>query len=165
MAIGAAVLSSCSDDDNIAVSNLEVWLTDAPIDGLDSVVVDIQQVRVKFSGDSTDDSGWQNLSTNSGTYDLLSLQNGVDTSIATGSFSSGTVKQMRFVLGNNNYVVDTLGNKHALTIPSGGTSGLKIMLHKPLDEPNETILIDFDAALSIHEQNGSYKLVPVLQVK
>jgi hypothetical protein len=51
-------------------------------------------------------------------------------------------------------------------IPSGSESGLKIKINKKLEAAVETLIIDFDAALSIHEEGtGDYKLKPVLKIK
>lgn len=148
-------------------SNLQIRMTDAPAD-LDSVVIDIQQVRVLMAYDSTStDTGWIDLQTNAGLYDLLSFQNGIDTAVATGQIPTDTLKQIRFILGSNNYVVDTAGVTHPLTIPSGAESGLKVNLSRMMGATWNTVLIDFDAAASIRRQgnNGPYRLRPVLIVQ
>ncbi|MDB5201001.1 MAG: hypothetical protein JWQ27_410 [Ferruginibacter sp.] len=155
-------LASCdkNDSDN---SMLQVRMTDAPT-ALDSVLIDIREVRVKMSDDSTGDDNWTNLSTQAGVYNLLSFQNGVDTLLASGSIPAGNVKQLRFVLGTNNRVVAS-GVSYPLTVPSGAESGLKINLNKNISSPLETLLIDFDAAASIKLEQGGYKLRPVLKIK
>jgi len=154
---------SCSKDENSSGSStLQLRLTDAPT-ALDSVFVDIQQVRVKMQDDSTD-NGWIDLNTNAGIYNLLQLQNGVDTLLATGTLASGTVKEIRFILGSQNRVVAS-GVSYPLTIPSGSESGLKIKVSKKLNATLETLLIDFDAALSVRQEGNGYKLRPVLKVK
>ena len=157
------VISCSKNEDTVAgTSTLRVRLTDAPT-ALDSVFVDIQQVRVKMQNDSSE-NGWINLNTNAGIYNLLQLQNGIDTLLATGSLDTGYVKEIRFILGSQNSVV-AAGVSYPLTIPSGSESGLKIKLNKRLNATLETLLIDFDAALSIRQEGNSYKLRPVLKVK
>ena len=155
---------SCSkDDDSVSGSStMRVRLTDAPT-ALDSVFVDIQQVRIKMQNDSSE-NGWINLNTNAGIYNLLQLQNGVDTLLATGTLDTGYVKEIRFILGSQNRVVAS-GVSYPLTIPSGSESGLKIKLDKRLNATLETLVIDFDAALSIRQEANGYKLRPVLKVK
>lgn len=155
---------SCSKDEQTVngSSTLQLRLTDAPT-ALDSVFVDIQQVRVKMQNDSSE-SGWIDLNTNAGVYNLLQLQNGVDTLLATGTLDTGYVKEVRFILGSRNRVVAS-GISYPLTIPSGSESGLKIKLNKRLNATLETLLIDFDAALSIRQEANGYKLRPVLKVK
>lgn len=159
--IAAVVFISCSKD-NPSESTLHLRLTDQPI-AMDSVFVDIRQVLVKVRQD-TSENGWVSLQTNAGIYNLLSLQNGVDTLLGTGTLPTGMVKEVRFVLGSNNRVVVN-GISYPLTIPSGSESGLKIKVSKNLQATIETLVIDFDAALSIKQEQGGYKLKPVLKVK
>jgi hypothetical protein len=143
-------------------STLRIRMTDAPA-SYDEVNVDLKEVRVHFR-DSADSAGWVSLPTNAGIYDLLGLQNGVDTLIAQGLVPLGTVKEIRFVLGDSNSIVVN-GQSHPLTIPSGSSSGLKIKVNKKIATSLDSLLIDFDAALSVKEQNGNYKLMPVLKLK
>ena len=150
---------SCNKN-NTSTSNLQVKLTDSPA-GYDKVNVDIQQVRVNFSDDST---GWVSLATNAKVYNLLGLQNGVDTLLATGTVQTGIVKEIRLILGSNNTVVDG-GVSYPLTIPSGSESGLKIKVGKSLNATLENLVVDFDAALSISQETTGYKLRPVLRIK
>ena len=158
----ALFLTACEKDDNNASTTLNVRLTDSPAD-YDEVNVDVKEIRVKFSND-TAQTGWTTLDTDAGVYNLLDFQDGKDTLIATASVPSKTVQQIRLVLGDNN-TIKVNGIEFPLTIPSGSESGLKVMLNKKLSEPLETITVDFDAALSVHEENGGYKLKPVIQIK
>ncbi len=154
---------SCSKDKNEGTSTLHVRLTDAPT-AFEEVNVDIREVRVKFSDDTTN-TGWVTLNTFPGIYNLLDYQNGVDTLLATGAFPTQTVKEIRFILGPDNTIKDA-GVVYPLTIPSGSESGLKIKVNRTLQATLETIIIDFDAALSVkREGTGDYKLRPVLRVK
>jgi Domain of unknown function (DUF4382) len=158
--IGAFI--SCKKTES--TSTLQVRLTDAPT-ALDEVNVDIKEVRVKFSDDSLSNDGWVTLATNARVYNLLALQNGVDTVLATGVFPNDVVKEIRFILGPNNTIKDN-GVTYPLTIPSGGESGLKIKVKKSLAATLETLVIDFDAALSVKKEGpGDYKLRPVLKIK
>lgn len=159
----SAAFISCSKDDTKGTSTLHVRLTDAPT-AYEEVNVDIREVRVKFS-DDTLSSGWVTLTTYPGIYNLLVYQNGIDTLLATGVFPTQVVKEIRFVLGPNNTIKDA-GVVYPLTIPSGSESGLKLKINKALNATLETIIIDFDAALSVKkESTGDYKLRPVLRIK
>jgi hypothetical protein len=154
---------SCKKDDVGGSSTLNVRLTDAPT-VYEEVNVDIREVNIKFSDDTTN-SGWVTLTTFPGIYRLLDLQNGVDTLLATGVFPFQTVKEIRFVLGPDNTIKDA-GVVYPLTVPSGAESGLKLKINKSLNETLETIIIDFDAALSVTKDGtGDYKLRPVLRIK
>jgi hypothetical protein len=153
---------SCSKDQSAKSTTVTVRLTDNPFNA-DEVNVDIQQVRVKFSEDSI--HGWTDLNTNIGIYDLLGLQNGVDTLLAVGTIPTNVVKEIRFVLGANNSI-KVAGILYPLTIPGGSESGLKIKVNKQLNGTLDSLLIDFDAALSIHQTGtGAYQLKPVLRLK
>lgn len=158
--LGTITLYSCSKDNSSGNSNLQVRLTDAPV-AFDSVNVDIREVRVNLRNDST---GWITLNTNAGVYNLLSLQNGVDTLLATGTVQAGTVQELRLILGPNNTVV-VGGTSFPLTIPSGGESGLKIKVGKNISAGLDSLIVDFDAALSIKLEGSGYKLRPVLKIK
>jgi hypothetical protein len=119
-------------------------------------------VRVNFRGD---DTGWINLDTKSGIYNLLALQNGVDTLLAQGTVPADTLREIRFVLGSRNSI-KIAADSFPLTVPSGSSSGLKIKVDKKLNTNLDSLLIDFDAALSIKQTgNGKYMLMPVLKVK
>jgi hypothetical protein len=152
-------------------SNFRVRLTDAPAN-VDEVNIDLKQVQVKYSHsedssgvDSTGNGGWVTLQTNAGIYNLLDLQNGLDTLIAQGNLPSGQfVKEIRLIVDSNNTVkVDS--SVYPLRIPSGAETGLKIKINKKLQSTFEDVVIDFDAGLSIKEENGHYMLRPVLKVK
>ncbi|MEO6722303.1 MAG: DUF4382 domain-containing protein [Ferruginibacter sp.] len=159
IAATAGIYSCAKDNKN---STLQVRLTDNPV-AFQEVNVDIREVRVKFTDDATEND-WITLTTNAGVYDLLKLQ-GVDTALATGLLSTNTVHQLRFVLGPNNTIKED-GVVYPLVIPSGSQSGLKINLSKELKATSETLVIDFDAALSVtKEGTGDYKLRPVIKIK
>ncbi len=147
--------------DNHDTTELRIRLTDNPYNATE-VNVDIQQVRVNLQDDS---SGWVNLETRAGIYNLLDYQNGIDTLIAQSTVPTGTLKEVRFVLGSQNSIkIDN--TVYPLTIPSGSSSGLKIKLNKQLNAHLDSLVIDFDAALSIFQEGtGDYKLKPVLKIK
>ncbi|MBI3139995.1 MAG: DUF4382 domain-containing protein [Sphingobacteriales bacterium] len=161
-AIGTLVLVACSKENSKNGTTVKIRMTDNPVNA-EAVNVDIQQIRVKFREDSL--GGWMNLDTHAGVYDLLGLQNGVDTLLAIGVVPADTLKEIRFVLGANNSI-RVAGIDYPLSVPSGSESGLKIKVDKRLNGTLDSLLIDFDAALSIHQTgNGDYQLRPVLKIK
>lgn len=141
-------------------STLHVKLTDAPA-AWDEVNIDLKEVKVNFNNDT---AGWVSLQTKDTIYNLLGLQNGLDTLIAQGTFPTNTVNEVRLVLGDNN-TIKANGQVYPLTIPSGSTSGLKIKVNKKLNATLETIVLDFDAGASVTEEQDGYKLRPVITVK
>ncbi|MFI5131256.1 MAG: DUF4382 domain-containing protein [Chitinophagales bacterium] len=153
--------NACRKENNSGTTILNIRLTDNPFNATE-VNVDIREVRVNMRDDST---GWVSLNTNAAVYNLLGLQNGVDTLLATGIIPTGVLKEVRFVLGNDNSIVID-STEYPLTIPSGSESGLKIKINKQLNATLDSLLIDFDAALSIMQTGtGEYKLKPVLKIK
>jgi hypothetical protein len=148
--------ASCKKEDGTA--KISVLLHDNP-SLYDSVKIDVREVQVH-----TDGSGWMKLTTNAGVYDLLLLQNGIDTLLASSQdIPAGNLSQVRLILGVNNSVVDS-GVTHPLELSSEDESGLKLNVHQELhDNTNYLIVFDFDASKSILENNnGSYRLKPVL---
>lgn len=159
LVISSLVIFSCKKDNS--QSTFRVRMTDAPA-AYDSVNIDLKEVEVKFAKDT---NSWVTMQTTPGIYNLLGFQNGIDTLIAQGTYPADqVVKEIRLVVGNNNTIV-VGGVSYPLTIPSGEESGLKIKVNKKLQATLETIVIDFDAALSISQEADGYKLKPVIKLK
>jgi len=156
--VSSVVFVACKKD--AGTSTLQLKLTDAPGDWQE-VNIDLKEVRVNFRDDST---GWVSLQTKDTIYNLLGLQNGLDTLIAQGTFPTNTVKEIRLILGDNN-TIKTNGQVYPLTIPSGSESGLKIKVNKKLNATLETVVLDFDAGASVTQEQDGFKLRPVITVK
>jgi hypothetical protein len=169
-----ALISSCSkSDDNNDPNNpnnpnnpntagkadVTMRLTDGPAD-YDAVYLDIQAVEVTMAGQSAVTL----TPVRPGIYDILHFRNGADTLLMRTDLPGGTIEQIRLKLGSNNSVVVD-GQTHALTTPSGQTSGIKLNLNQTLVAGNAyNIWIDFDAGKSIHQTgNGKYMLKPVIR--
>ena len=148
---------SCKKDTSVPV---QFRLTDKPA-SYDEVNVNIVGLQVKTNKDS---SGWISIAVNPGMYNLLTLQNGVTTELAKGDIPNGRLKEVRFVLGDGSSV-KVNGTTYPLITPSAEHSGLKVKIEKDLEETLNTFTLDFDASLSIKEENGAYKLDPVIRLK
>lgn len=163
------LLSACSKkDSNASTHEVSIRLTDNPFNA-EEVNVDIRSVQLKYSDDNNtngnDDAGWVSLDTKDSIYNLLNLQNDVNVLLAHGTFPYDHLQEIRFILGDNNSI-KTGGTVYPLTVPSGSSSGFKIKVDRPLAGGNNDFLIDFDAALSIHETgSGKFMLQPVLRLK
>jgi hypothetical protein len=153
-------MSSCTKDttDNKQTAKLTVRMTDAPAN-YDEVLIDVQGVEVTGNGGTA-----VMLNTTAKVYNLLDLSNGVNTLIATGDLSAGTVSQIRLILGTNNSV-KVAGVVHPLTTPSAMQSGLKLQVNQTFEAGVEySILLDFDASQSIVlTGNNEYQLKPVIR--
>lgn len=154
----AFTFTACKKDNASGGTNTyKIRMTDAP-GPYTAVNIDIQSVEVIRTDGST-----ATLATHAGIYNLLDFNNGIDTLIATGQIS-GSVEQIRFILGSNSTLVVN-GTTVPLTIPSGEESGLKVNVQNATAVNGVVdLLIDFDANQSIVALgNGGYHLKPVLR--
>lgn len=156
--IAAISLSSCKKEQKTAP--VQFLLTDKPA-VYDSVNVHIVGMAVQINHDT---AAWIPINTKDSIYNLLDLKNGITTLIAQDTVPAGVLQQVRFILGSDNTVVVN-GISYPLEAPSTESSGLKVKIGKVLAETMNTFLLDFNATLSINEQNGVYKLSPVIQMR
>lgn len=142
--------------------SLTVFLTDAPAE-YQEVNVEIQQVKIHIKASNDDDAGWYDLETNEGIYELKSLENSSVILAEDEKLPEGELTQIRFILGENNTVVDSSGTSHDMQVPSGEEAGLKIQGHSLDRNEDEEITIDFDAEKSVVKSgSGDFLLKPVL---
>ena len=149
-------LISCNKENKVPVQFL---LTDNPA-AYDSVNVHIKGISVNIGGDS---ESWIDVASKDTTVNLLDLQNGITMVLAEDEVPEGRLKEVRFILGDGNYVV-VAGVKHPMATPSAESSGLKIKIDKELNETLNSFTLDFVADESIKEENGTYKLEPVIRL-
>lgn len=164
LVILSLIFIQCSEDNVNLTTPISIRLTDAPAQ-YDQVNIDIQSIQINSSDDESTDDGWVEMTLlNPGIYDLLEFNNGIDTLLVNQEMPSGTVSQMRLILGDSNSVmIDSIS--YELDTPSAQTSGLKFQIHDDfLSGIDYKLWIDFDAARSIVETgNGKYKLKPVIR--
>jgi hypothetical protein len=154
----SVIIISCKKDQkNVPI---QIQLTDNPVP-YDSVMIHIKDVKVKLN---KDDAGWIDIDSKDTTVNLLDFQNGIHMIIAQDEVPQGILKEVRFILGDGNYVVVN-GRHYNLQTPSAEEAGLKIKIDKHLDESLNTFMLDFDAALSVKEESTGYKLMPVIKLK
>jgi len=124
LVLSVFVLScSDSDDSSAETSRIKVGITDNPGD-YDEVNIEILDVKIKNSNDTSDD-GWVSIGiANPGIYNLLDLTGGVTASLSDSQIPSGYLGQIRLILGDNNTVVKD-GVTYPLNTPSAQQSGLK----------------------------------------
>lgn len=148
-------------------SRISVKLMDDPGD-YENVFIDVFDVMVKFDeDDNDDDNGWQSLEAiNTGIYDLLELTGGVNVLLVDDyEIPSGTLKQIRLILGEDNTIVID-GETFPLRTPSAQQSGLKILVNETLEgNYGYTFLLDFDVDESIvmAGNSGNINLKPVIR--
>jgi hypothetical protein len=166
--LGAVLFfGSCSKNDKNTAgtsSRLQVSLTDGPDPSVKEVWVDIQQIEI-LMGDTT-----KPLILNGshpGVYNLLDFSDGKDTLLADATIPSGTISQIRLILGDNNYIVTNDDIKIPMKTPSAQESGLKVQVHQDVTGGIlYRLTLDFDAGKSIVKagNSGNYLLKPVLRI-
>ncbi|PNQ74897.1 carbohydrate-binding protein [Hanstruepera neustonica] len=169
LSIFAITLFNCSSDEdtssNQGTSTISVKMMDRPGD-YEHVFVEVVDVMVKVN-DASEDDNWTSLEAiNTGVYDLLELTGGINVLLVDDFVvPSGTLNQIRLVLGDDNSVVID-GETFPLNTPSAQQSGLKIQVNETL-APNiaYTFLLDFDVDESIVEagNSGNINLRPVIR--
>lgn len=164
-------LAGCNDDDQnddpvTGTADFNVSLKSSNSkSAYEEINIDIQKVSIHTSTDSAETTGWFELETNLGIYDLLDYDAGNDTLIAFDSLLQvQKVSQIRLLLGGNNTIVDG-GETYDLETPSGQSSGIKIQVHAELQpDVSYKVILNFEPDNSIIKTgNGKYKLKPVIQ--
>ena len=151
---------------------LSLSLTDKPTHDYKEVWVTIQDIYVHAEGDA--EGTWTKILDVDRTVNLLTLANGVRLELGVVDLDPGHYTQMRLMIGtvnsldpgqHANYIVDTQDEVHALKIPSGVQSGLKLVQGFDINANSTTELIfDFDVAASIVAtgNSGKYILRPTI---
>jgi len=195
--VGVLFVSGCDSagsSSEPAQGSFTLRLTDAPA-ALDSAVVTVDRVVLvgedaedesddnesdddngeDENGDDDDDNGEEDedglitLTDSTRQIDLLQLQNGNTALLADGiTVPEGEYSQLRFVLGDENYVVVD-GSRQMLQVPSGQQSGIKIILPEveiENDGDRLEVTLDFDVEESFIEQgDGTFRFKPTIKVK
>jgi|688.fasta_scaffold459517_1 hypothetical protein len=186
----AMVVVACQKGDfsRSESSSLKVYLTDHPAE-YDQVLVQITAVEAKvdsarahckdddhgdrpdhmdFDGDDhrsrSDEFGfWQTLDFKPGSYDLLTLRNGVDTLIGSGTIN-GTLRKVRISISSATVVKN--GVSYPVILSGATPNYLYVRMHdRHMDRSSDSskVCVDFDIARSIREINGKFYLNPVLK--
>lgn len=157
------LLTACTKKESTASkARLLIALTDDP-GNYEVVNIDVQDVRINYSNDTA--SGWVSLpGVKAGNYDVLRLANGRDALLADAEIKTGKLRQIRLVLGTNNFV-KVNGAIYPLKTPGAHQAGLKLRINQEVQEGvSYKLLMDFDASRSIVKMgNRNYLLKPVIR--
>lgn len=170
LALLAVLVAACSKSSSPTSSTgsgtLQINMVDSPgsFDAV-NIVVDSVQAHIATS-DST--SGWVTLNNTQGTYNLLQLTNGVNAVIGKATVPAGRYSQVRLFIGSGSDVV-VAGVSHALTIPSGVQSGLKLNVDATVQSNITYVMtLDFNVNQSVvvtgSPVSGKFLLKPVIRV-
>lgn len=163
------ILAGCSDDNSTdpqtsGNGSLKLYLVDNPAE-YDSVIISVVGVEVHMSNaDSL--SGWHTINSDHRYFDLLLLMNGANAILGDTTLAPGNYQQIRLILDNGGYLIDSSGTRHNLDVPSGQQTGIKLN-HNFTIEPGKLyeLMLDFNVHKSIIKTgNGQYKLQPVIRV-
>ncbi len=164
MIVSVFAFSQCEKDDpnpgDGATGQLQVEITDAPVDDANVKGVFITVAEVRVNGTKIDGFTSQ-------TIEISSYQNGVTEILANAEVDAKSYSQVTLVLDNEqdenggspgNYVVNLDGSKDDLTLSASGEAMTEITFSGseftvPEDGTN-TIVIDFDLRKSIQREAG-----------
>jgi hypothetical protein len=170
----AGSLAACGGGSGSASSGtgtLNLSITDAPLDGALSVVVEFTGVELQRSNGALVEIDFSSPKS----IDLLQLRNGSTGALTEGeSIPAGSYDWMRLkVLADQNaqnesYLVTSTGAQYPLYVPSGAQTGLKLVKGFTVAQGSVTkLLIDFDLRKSITAPTGQapyYFLRPALRL-
>jgi len=179
-----ACSKSSSADAPAGTQNVSLLLTDAP-GFYNHVYLDVKSVEVLVdtskntrmhdgcnwnsigAGGPKPDSTliWENLSVSAGVYDLLQLQNGVDTAFASATVPVGSIRLIKIDLGTNSSIVkDSVS--YPLQLPPGAPSYVLVKLNggefQHFASNSYRLWLDFNVQRSIIQIGSTYYLSPFL---
>jgi hypothetical protein len=174
---------ACGGSDTAGLNGhgtLVVQLTDAPFPTDSVKSVDIFVVRVDGRVADVDESsadqnvttedvsekdGWKTLATPNASIDLLSLQNGVTSTLGEAKIEPASYRGFRLVIDPSKSSVTlksgqklTSTSAPSVTFPSAARSGIKINLNVPVTvaaDATTTMVIDFDVGNSFVMRGNS----------
>lgn len=157
--IALFVFPACNKADEPGSAQINIRLTDSP-GNYDEVIVDFREARIYLE----EAQDWISITSFSGFYDLLKLNNGKDTLIASRTIPSGTITQIFLILGTNNKI-KVNGQTRPLIIQSATQAHVYLDARIVLENNNTyTLVIDFDAANSVVEIGNDYYLYPQVRI-
>ncbi len=162
-ALFSLVLGGCGGGSGTAGSSLSLGITDAPVDGVTSVVIEFTEVQVHSTTGSTLDF----LLPTPQQMDLMQLTSGKSTLLLDHqSLTAGQYDWIR-LLGDetHSYVMTSTGSQMPLQIPSFAQTGLKLIHPFTLTANGvASFVIDFNLRQSLHIANSAYILRPTLRI-
>lgn len=138
----ALAVAACDDPTASGTARLTVQLTDAPADYIESAVVDIGEIVI-FPADGPGIP----VVADAGTYDLLTLQNGVTADLGTITLDPGVYTELRMIVESaevtlkDPYLFTSGEATQQIKVPSGPQSGIKISLQSAGGSPGEGVQI------------------------
>jgi len=163
--LSLAALSGC--DNSGGTGNLTLGVTDAPVDGAQSVMVSFTAVSVKKANSNEETIQLPAPQQ----VDLLQLSGGNAVVLLDNQpLDAGNYQWLRLTINEDptqTYIIDSTG-QHDLRIPSGANTGLKLNRAFTIEADGAiAFTIDFDLRKSVHKTgtaNPVYELRPTLRI-
>ena len=137
--------------------NFQLYMTDAPIDGLEHVYITFSQIEVRKEGEDV----FTPILTEPAQVDLLLLRD-KEQKLIDVDLEPGTYSAIRLTISAAQIVV--VGRTLTLTIDPPKVATVPVSFTVSEDGTVKCVL-DFDAAQSVTFEGGSYGLIPVIVVK
>lgn len=164
----AGMFYGCSDNSTSPSDqngSVKINMTDSPAD-FDGVFIVVSKVEVNANANAANsDEGWITLNSTERTYNLMSLRNGVNVTIADTALAAGTYGEVRLVMGSGSYVM-VGGVKFNLNVSSNLQTGI-IVSHQFTVNANASanLTLDFDVNRSIIVNGtSSFTLRPSIRI-
>ena len=150
----ALVAGSCTTGGS---GNFQLYMTDAPIAGLEHVYITFNQIEVRKDGEDV----FTSILTEPKQVDLLLLRD-KEEKILDIDLEPGTYSAIRLTVSAAQVVIN--GQTWTLTIDPPKVATVPVTFTVSADGTVKCVL-DFDAAQSVTFSGGSYGLTPVIIVK
>lgn len=153
--VAMLVLSGCGGGVTTGSGTFNIFLSDAPMVGVESVDIKIDRIDGHLDGE------WLQIGGALPMINLLDLRE-ESMLIASSGMPSGTYTQIRLFISEAS-ITDASGT-HTIRIPSNLQTGIKVNIDATVDENTvTTVLLDFNVQRSVVRQgNGTYLLKPVI---
>ena len=163
-------LTACGSSEEVArTGQLELRITDAPVDTAEAVVIRVASATLHGPGGNTTfdviDPNTNNIGRN---IDLLQLQGGQWTGLFNNEVAAGHYSWIRLALDLNQSYIQINGAQHGLRCTSCENNGYRIVSSFDVEaDAVLTLMLDFDVRKSITDPNGSmpeYILRPTVRL-
>lgn len=154
-------MQACKKNKDAAQGKMEVRMTDSPGD---FVALNVQIMKIEAY---MDNSGWVVLNETTKEVNVLDLTNGAEVTISSATnVQPGLYTKLRLTFsGQSSLTINGASGPNTvdLSFNSNYSHQVEIPIHCQVNSGiTASVLLDFNVALSIKENNGQYEMNPVL---
>lgn len=154
-------IQSCNKNKGNSTGKMEVRMTDSPGD---FTALHVQVMKIEAYSDN---AGWVTVNETTKEINILSLTNGVETTVASATeVQVGLYTKLRLTFSGENslsYNGSNGPNVISLLFSSSYSNQVEVPIHCQVTAgATASILLDFNVASSVKQANGTYTLEPVL---